>query len=425
MSPARLGTTPVPAARLAELRQQLSPQYGSSLWDDDGQRVLVIRVPQEEPDMVNDLERAVEFVEPANTRQLDQVLLLGARRAHAVPPSVLEPLMARRMAFDARQATALRQRLGDELPTLVYRDPQDPRKLTRLGVHIEAPTVGAVSDAQLDALADALGPDLDGRLAAVQAVHLVAAQDDVRLDPALFFQDLRDRFTSEERKRRLQAEKEARERRKEAEHRRLIHEMESRFRSVRAPVRRVSDLEPGRAGRADRSGHARALVQEAAVSAYGQVPEPGSALVQETVTESVIQTGRRRATPDREEPRGDERPQEQGRDATGESTRPAGWHKLLERLASHGFEALVEPGVPGHRVDIAAERDDGYPARMIAIFPPRLTRAVADELLRTSRELGVDLAVAVCEAVDPEARNRLVATKAKWIAPHDIDHLGL
>lgn len=388
MAPARVGTVPIPSPDLAQLRQTLSPHYGAHVWEDDeaGQRILVVRVPRDEPDMVNDIEAAVEYLTLADTRELNQVLLVGGRRIHAVPARLIEDRMVDRAHGDRQQADRLRGILSEKENVRLYRDPQDPHKLLRLGVRVPHSTVQEVADVDLERVADVLGPKLEeGKLKAVRAVYLVAERDDVRLEPEMFFAELREHWGRKERLRQVEAHSEARARVKEAERRRLLRDLERRFpvqpRVMYAPVRRQEEVSRSIAAAPPPAARTETVTQEAVVQAEMKTPA---------------------AVP-----------------------KVPGWNRLLARLQAAGYQVLPHPDVPGHAIDLAAERKDGYPERLVVVFPPRLTVATADALLATSRALGVDLALAVCEAADPEARKRLVATKVKWVPPHDLDHLSL
>ncbi len=418
MAPARVGTVPIPSPDLAQLRQTLAPNYGAHVWEDDeaSQRILVVRVPRDEPDMVNDIEAAVEYLSLADTRELDQVLLVGGRRIHAVPPRLIEERMVERAHTDREQAQRLREILSEKEPIRLYRDPRDTHKLLRLGVRVAHRAVQEVADADLRRVADVLGPKLEqGKLKGVRAVYLVAENDDVRLEPEVFFAELREHWGREERLRQAEAQLQARARVKEADRQRLLRDLERRFpptpRVMYAPVRRSSDVRASHAPVGTRArASATANVPRAAPVQSAPVDPMAARAPQEVI-----------ATP-APAPASPPRVAVQGQEA---SKAVPGWNRLLARLQGAGYQVLPHPDVPGHDLDLAAERKDGYPERLVAVFPPRLTVAVAEGLLATSRALGVDLALAVCEGADPEARKRLVATKVKWVAPHDVDHLSL
>lgn len=187
----RTSTLPLPGAELERLKATLARQYGAQAWEGAGERILIVRVPRGEPDIVNDLEAAVEHVAPADVGGITAALLVGDDKTLAVPVHPFTELMAQRVRFDHEQCTQLRSRLAPATH-LLYKAPGDPRKVLRLGVRIPHPSVQEVDDADLDHWANTLGNDLEaGRLNGVRAVYLVADQDEVRLDSAVFFQDLR------------------------------------------------------------------------------------------------------------------------------------------------------------------------------------------------------------------------------------------
>jgi hypothetical protein len=190
----RVSALPLPAAELERLKASLSPEYGGLVWEGAGSRILVVRVPRPEPDLVNDIDQAIEYLSPADTENLTAALLVGHTRTMAVPIGPFAELMLRRVQMDHEQAKELRRRITTDTGHLVYRHPGDPRKVLRLGLRVPHESVQQVGDGDTERWADDLGPDLDaGTLAGVRAVYLVAQRDDVRLDAGLFFQDLKAR----------------------------------------------------------------------------------------------------------------------------------------------------------------------------------------------------------------------------------------
>lgn len=202
----RVSALPLPQAELDRLKETLAPYYGGLVWEGAGSRILVIRVPRAEPDLVNDIEQAVEYLSPADTQDLNAALLVGTARTVAVPTQPFGDLMARRVQSDHQQGQELRRRIATDTGHLVYRHPADPRKVLRLGLRVPHGSVSEVGDADLNRWAESLGPLLEqGRLSGVRAVHLVARNDDVRIDGDLFLQDLKER-AKEERERRKMAD---------------------------------------------------------------------------------------------------------------------------------------------------------------------------------------------------------------------------
>lgn len=191
MSNRRTSMLPLPSAELDRLKQSLARTYGSQVWDGAGERILVVRVPRPEPDIVNDIEAAVEHLNPADTDAITAALLVGDNKPLAVPIHPFMELMAHRVRFDHEQCTQLRPRLAP-MTHQVYKAPGDARKTLRLALRLATPSVQGLGDDDLDHWAATLHADLQaGRLAGVRAVYLIADQDEVRLDADLFFQDLR------------------------------------------------------------------------------------------------------------------------------------------------------------------------------------------------------------------------------------------
>ncbi|MFA5943377.1 MAG: hypothetical protein WC876_02805 [Candidatus Thermoplasmatota archaeon] len=195
----RVSTLPLPQAELDKLKSTLAPHYGGQVWEGAGARILVVRVPRPEPDIVNDIEEAVEYLSPSDTQDLTAALLVGTTRTHAVPTQPFADLMARRVQGDHEQCQELRRRITSDTGHLVYRHPADPRKVLRLAIRVPHDTAQNLGDADFARWATDLGPSLQsGKFAGVRAVYLIARKDDVRLDGDLFFQDLRTRVAEEQ-----------------------------------------------------------------------------------------------------------------------------------------------------------------------------------------------------------------------------------
>ncbi|MBI2077716.1 MAG: hypothetical protein HYT80_04995 [Euryarchaeota archaeon] len=74
---------------------------------------------------------------------------------------------------------------------------------------------------------------------------------------------------------------------------------------------------------------------------------------------------------------------------------------------------------------LAAERQHGYPRRVLVKTCPRLARDDVDLLLQEVRSLEADLLVVVILDADDDARRRTVATKVKVIRPDEVAALAL
>jgi hypothetical protein len=358
----RVSALPLPQAELDRLKETLAPYYGGLVWEGAGSRILVIRVPRAEPDLVNDIEQAVEYLSPSDTQDLNAALLVGTGRTVAVPMQPFADLMARRVQSDHQQGQELRRRIASDTGHLVYRHPGDPRKVLRLGLRVPHDGVQGVGDADFARWAEELGPLLEnGRLSGLRAVHLVARKDDVRIDGDLFVQDLKER-AKEERERRTMADA-------------LV-------------ARQAERPAPPKV--------AYAPMRSAQAATPPATPAPAPA----AVGEGPAATG-----------------------AADAGLSPA-LAAAKARLEDAGFATRVRPKSK-HLLDLAAERAEGDVQRVIVRAPDRLTDDVARQVLAASRDLDVDLALVVCAEADPSARKALIATKARWLRHEDLGQLHL
>lgn len=194
----RVSALPLPQAELDRLKSTLSPHFGGQVWEGAGARILVVRVPAPEPDLVNHIEEAVEYLSPGETQDLTAALLVGTERTHAVPTQPFADLMARRVQGDHEQCQEMRRRIPSDTGHAVYRHPADPRKVSRLAIRVPKASVQEIGDDDFSRWTDELGPLLSaGKFAGVRAAYLIAAKDDVRIDGDLFFQDLKARMAEE------------------------------------------------------------------------------------------------------------------------------------------------------------------------------------------------------------------------------------
>jgi hypothetical protein len=368
----RVSALPLPQAELDKLRSTLSTHYGGQVWEGAGARILVVRVPRAEPDIVNDIEEAVEYLSPGDTQDLTAALLVGHERTHAVPTQPFADLMSRRVQGDHQQCQELRRRIATETGHLVYRHPADPRKVLRLGVRLPHDTVQDLGDEDFARWSADLGPSLQaGKFTGVRAVYLIARKDDVRLDGDLFFQDLRERVAEEQERHAMASQLVARQ---------AASPPPPPPRVAYAPLKRI----------------------DAGTAAAGQPTVASGAGVRASGTAtSGAQAAASEAAP-----------------------LPPVLEAARARLAEAGFDVLVRPKAR-HAIDLAAERGEGDIQRVIVRLPERLTAEVATQVLKASRDLDVDLALVVCADAEPAARRAFIATKARWLSPDDLAELHL
>jgi hypothetical protein len=166
------------------MRGQLDPDFGFERWE----TILAIRVPHDEPDLVNDVEAAAEAVGPTD---LDgaTILLVGHRKDLVVPTGALRDAVTARVQQDRAIAQETRRALAPgSHRALVW--PGDPRRRPRLLVRLPG-SVADLEESGYDVLAASLAPlaeEAGYRDAA--AVHLVGDADEARLEGGLFWEDL-------------------------------------------------------------------------------------------------------------------------------------------------------------------------------------------------------------------------------------------
>ncbi len=410
-------TATVPAQAIGELRQQMARKYGARLVDEGDRQVLLIRVPRGEPDPVNDVEAAVDYLDPGDVEQATHCILVGDERISQVYASPLKDLMKERLRFDAQEINQQRAQLPGTLCHNLYRSPADPRRRWRLAVRLPMESVRDLDETTLEELADQIGAKSNqAAFDQLATVYLIAAQDEVCMDPELFVQELRKAWADEDRRRRLLAEHEAKleaqARRAQAERRALLKDLEGKFRAPTQPAtRRRLDTR----GRDDSPRMAAVASAEADVEAVRPRMAQGSVLPEvdravatqqrevDTLTHRVDALTRRAQ---------DLRPGDDVADA------------VARKLTLDGYDVLIEPDTP-YPIDIAAERPGGPMQRIVFRLAPRLTSSEATELLRMAKELDVDQVFCVAEQADEEAKRRLVATKVTWFRPHELGTLRL
>jgi hypothetical protein len=422
----------------ARMKQALSPRYGSELWDPEGQALLVVRVPRDEPDLVNDLEGAVDYLSPADVAQAKVTLFVGHQRSHIVPTPTLQGLMEARTALDRALADAARRALkpGEHK---VFQAPEDARRLHRLALRLGCLKVAEVSEAHLAPFVAALGPLLrTPPMGQVRAVQLVADRDDVRLDADLFFQDLEERWR-EEQERHALAEALASQQAAAAEA--VAAKLAAPPAApaspnllTRGPVAPPPPPSP-RAAIAPLRRHEAAGSWDASQPApqpafslprppadgMGDVFEVGEPL---PMARPLASAGPQPSASAHPPAAATEAPATSHQaDPSRESAAADALAALDTRLKELGFTTLPNPG--RHGIGLAAERAGGFPSRVIAFPCAALDVATVDRVLAAARTVGADQALIVSPEADPDARRRLIATRAKWLTAGEIAALDL
>ncbi len=399
----RTQSLPLPTSELDRLKGYLAPHYGAQVWEGSGARILVVRVPTPEPDVVNDIEAAVEHLLPGDVQDLTAALLVGSERTHAVSVTPFQDLMARRVQFDHGQAKELRRLITSDTGHRLYRHASDPRKVLRLGIRVPHASVKELDDEDLGRLAAELGPVWDGQCKGVRAVYLVAASDDVRIDGDLFAQDLKARFHEEADRRLMAAQIASRQGAAGSLPAPQLHESTPFAKpGPKSSVQSTGLNDPApRVAFAPIKRHETGAVWEGAV-----VAEPATHTAPTAPADATLAQGSATSAPPLD-------------------PHLATLTAVNAKLSAAGFDVLQRPPVHGHKIDLAAERQDGDVQRVIVQARDIFTAEAAREALDTARTLSVDLLLVVAETAEPEAKKRIIATKVRYLRPDEIGSLGV
>lgn len=187
---------PLGAEEVAQLRARLVLPMAAELVERDDHRYLFVRSPRTDPDPVLDVDAALEAAPQWALTTLNDVLLLGSQSDLHVPSHIVRPVVEQILRADEAIARDVRSRLDVHYGVEVRRIPSDPVDVQRLLLHVPRQRCADVSESDLVALAQRLGPWLDQETPNVRACHLVAEQDALRLPAAEVLEDLRQRWSS-------------------------------------------------------------------------------------------------------------------------------------------------------------------------------------------------------------------------------------
>lgn len=369
------------------MQGELDP-YGSTLWQGAELNVLVARVPDADPDLVNGLERIVELAAPSHVESAHGALVLTPKDVHVVPLDPMQALMADRVRFDARHAARLRSEIPSTSGVRLWRGLDDPKRRLRMTIRIAQERVADLNDDDLLDAAEELGDRL-GSLEDLHCVYLLASTDHVRLRPDQIVDELRERWDDPARREHLELERMAAQQAAEAERMAAKAELESELaaRMTRTAVAPVRILESTRSPDMDRI-HRR-------IDGMGVTDDvPPQPAVVETAPEPV---------------------------RIGARPAPDARALLVDRLRDLGYAVRDDP-LPG--IDLAAER---------ARFPHRILAIVTDEAghrhvaaLEDARErYGVDTALLVTEGAGPVVARDLERSPVESLHPSDIPRMVL
>lgn len=376
---------PISSQELLGIQGSLPP-YGSMLWRGDVGNILVARIPGRDPDLVNDVEKVAEWASPSDILEAEACIILTAANIHTVPMAPLRSHMEQRIAMDHRQASRLRKQLPPGLATKLYRSVDDPLRRVRLGVQFPEEHMRDVDDDRLDELAVHMTDLLrDGALEDVHCVHLISATDDVRLATDAFLADLIPRLQDESR-------------RVDAQQRLLQRQQEDAI----ARGEETASLQRHLIGTVEkRVGNIRSTQE---LHANWEADNPA---LPSDLNNQIDQALERRL----------------GTEPKTAETGPMS--QLRRRLMEEGYELRVHPSIPGHSIDVAAERASGAPERVLAWSASVLDKYTAERALAATRDLGAEVGIIVAPKADADGQRILVATRIRWVTPDRIEELHL
>lgn len=360
------------------------PPYGSTLWDEGDIPILVARIPGKDPDLVNDVERVAEWASSPDVLKAQACLLLTAGKVHTLPMAPIRSHVERRIALDRRQAGRLRRNLPPGLSWKLFRAVDDPYRRVRLGILFPDERMRDVDDDRLDELAVKMGSVLRGDFDDVHCVHLVSATDDVRIAPDSFLADMLPRLQDD--RRRVDAQE------------RLLQRQHDDARA------RGEETDALRRHLVGGDGVRVAAVKRKDIDRDNVDWEAGSDDRMASIHAQVDALGGRPDT-----------------DSTGGTA----MSRLRRHLMDAGYTLRIHPDVPGHAIDLAADRPDRAPERIIAWSVPVLDRDTAERALAATRDLGAALGVVVAPQADADGQRVLVATRVRWLPPERIEGLRL
>lgn len=381
-------TLPIGRQEFQALQQRLRKPWDHETVEAPGGNHLFVRVPQDEPDAVGDLERAVEALPPWSADGLAAVYLVGRRRTVHVPGYTAAPLIRERLRADAAQADDLRRRLREGCQALAYRSEGDPLGLLRLGVRVPVAHVEDIDEAEVEAVAHAAGPLLeDGRADRVEAVLLVADADHLRIDPSDFFEDVAERFQGARRRPERQEPRAAPAARPEP-----VPDVAEggfpgrphRVRPVGAPRRRVEEVEP-------------VIELEDEVDAAD--PTQDDSPSRPTAASGLLAH-------------------------VDKKRLELGGQLAVRMLRMGGFRVLTDVYRGRTQYVAAAERDEGAPRRVAVRTLPTIDRRSFDQMRVEARGLGADLVLAIVPDPPASLVRRAEGTCVRLVRPEDVPDLA-
>ncbi len=414
---------PLPPRELAELRDKLERTWGHTSIPTPSGPLLAVRVPTEEPDLLQDLETATDHLPPLELSGYRGAILVGDRAHLGVSIDMLHSLVDSRREVEAGWLAGHRKRLMS-WEFQITRLPSDAERRLRAVIRVAVTRVAEMGEREFDELAEILP-----RVKAASPgqcrpafAYLIAHEDHVRIEGGRFFSEL-ERRAQRIQERRNNAAKQKREESYEIARGHIARIEEQNKRSSSRPhERRTSAHRYRREPRAVAPEPRPARTEPRSTRHRHEAPAS-----QEVAREPRAPSPRHETGPRGPSPQAPAPPRRASADSRFlAAERHAGQVDHLKKLLQEaGYETrhrLVVDEVP---LALAAARPEGYPRRVLVSFHQRLGPDEARRILRVTRGAGAELAVVVAEQIEEGVDRVTLATNLKVIAPEAVMGLRL
>lgn len=191
----RSDALPLSPEEVEGIRARLDRPYSFETVDREERRYLFIRIPEETPNPVVDLERGCDPVPTWIGRAVSDVFLLGTRNDLHMPGHYARQLFDARERFEDGLARRARAELDVQYGIKILQVPGDPANVERLLVRIPRDQCTDLAEADLVQIAARVMPlHHIGSLAHVRTCHVVAEADAFRFTTPELLADLSERW---------------------------------------------------------------------------------------------------------------------------------------------------------------------------------------------------------------------------------------
>lgn len=126
---------PLSKDELIKLKHQIDPNNYKVI-EKDNSRILIIRSPNEYPDIVNDLEIMINKFDLRDTDGLSIACIIGDAEVIGVSISAIKSLISRRIEDDEKIAIDLADKLEEPYSSIIFESEDDPLNAIRLGIRV-------------------------------------------------------------------------------------------------------------------------------------------------------------------------------------------------------------------------------------------------------------------------------------------------